>query len=112
MRTVLCSLVVRTHLKLILFLLEIQRKIDDDAVEYLKQCEWPGNIRELENMVQRLMISAKGEQITLLDVMRELHAEVFDLKLILFLLAHQLCLANSNSFSNFSGRPVLSMFTH
>lgn len=57
---------------------EIQRKIDEDAVEYLKQCEWPGNIRELENMVQRLMISAKGEQITLLDVMRELHAEVFE----------------------------------
>ena len=57
---------------------EIQRKIDEDAVEYIKQCEWPGNIRELENMVQRLMISAKGEQITLLDVMRELHAEVFE----------------------------------
>ena len=57
---------------------EIQRKIDDDAIDYLKQCEWPGNIRELENVVQRLMISAKGEQITLLDVMRELHAEVFE----------------------------------
>lgn len=57
---------------------EIQRSIDDDAVDYLKQCEWPGNIRELENVVQRLMISAKGEQITLLDVMRELHAEVFE----------------------------------
>ncbi len=57
---------------------QIQRKIDEDAVEYLKQCEWPGNIRELENVVQRLMISAKGEQITLLDVMRELHAEVFE----------------------------------
>ncbi len=28
--------------------------------------------------MQRLMISAKGEQITLLDVMRELHAEVFE----------------------------------
>ena len=47
-------------------------------MEYLKQCEWPGNIRELENVVQRLMISAKGEQITLLDVMRELHADVFE----------------------------------
>ncbi|MEE0741400.1 MAG: sigma-54 dependent transcriptional regulator [Emergencia sp.] len=57
---------------------EIQRRIDADAVEYLKQCEWPGNIRELENMVQRLMISAKGEQITILDIMRELHAEVFE----------------------------------
>ena len=57
---------------------EIQRSIDDDAVEYMKQCEWPGNIRELENLVQRLMISAKGEQITLLDVMREMHADVFE----------------------------------
>lgn len=56
----------------------IYRKIDEDAVDYLKQCEWPGNIRELENVVQRLMISAKGEQISLLDVMQELHAEVFD----------------------------------
>lgn len=57
---------------------DIQRQIDGDAVEYLKQCEWAGNIRELENVVQRLMIAAKGEQITLLDVMKELHAEVFE----------------------------------
>jgi len=57
---------------------QIHRSIDSDAVEYLKQCEWPGNIRELENVVQRLMISAKGEQITLIDVMRELHADVFE----------------------------------
>lgn len=57
---------------------DIQRQIDDDAVEYLKQCEWEGNIRELENVVQRLMIGAKGEQITLLDVMKELHTEVFE----------------------------------
>lgn len=57
---------------------DIQREIDEDAVEYLKQCEWLGNIRELENVVQRLMIASKGEQITLLDVMKELHAEVFE----------------------------------
>lgn len=57
---------------------DIHRQIDEDAVEYLKQCEWPGNIRELENVVQRLMIGAKGEQITLLDVMKELHTEVFE----------------------------------
>lgn len=56
----------------------IQRGIDSDAVDYLKQCEWQGNIRELENVVQRLMISSRSEQITLLDVMRELHAEVFE----------------------------------
>ncbi len=57
---------------------QIRRQIDDDAVEYLKQCDWPGNIRELENVVQRLMISSKGEKIALLDVMRELHADIFE----------------------------------
>ncbi|MDD7719592.1 MAG: sigma-54 dependent transcriptional regulator [Eubacteriaceae bacterium] len=57
---------------------EINRKIDGDAVEYLKQCEWPGNIRQLETVIQRLMITAKGEKISLLDVMHELHVDVFD----------------------------------
>ncbi len=57
---------------------QIHRTMDPDAIEYLKQCDWPGNIRELENVVQRLMISAKGERITLLDVMRELHTEIFE----------------------------------
>ena len=58
----------------------VKRNIHDDAMEYLKQCEWPGNIRELENIVQRLMISAKGENITLIDVMAQLHSEVFDVR--------------------------------
>ncbi len=57
---------------------QIKRRLDDDAIEYMKQCEWQGNIRELENVIQRLMIAATGEQITLLDVMRELHQDVFD----------------------------------
>lgn len=58
---------------------EINRTMDDDAVEYLKQCDWPGNIRELENVVQRLMISATGENINLLDIMKELHSDVFEI---------------------------------
>jgi TyrR family helix-turn-helix protein len=49
-----------------------------EAVEYLKQFEWQGNIRELENMVQRLMISAKSEHISLIDVMKEIHGDVFE----------------------------------
>lgn len=57
----------------------IQRTISDDAVEYLSQCDWPGNTRELENVVQRLMIGAKSEEIDLIDVMREMHSDVFDL---------------------------------
>ena len=51
--------------------------ITDDAVEYLKQQQWPGNIRELENTVQRLIISAQGEEITLMDVLKEKHGELF-----------------------------------
>ncbi len=57
---------------------DMKRKIDKDAVEYLKQCDWEGNIRELENVVQRLMISAASEQITLIDVMKELHGDIFE----------------------------------
>ena len=38
--------------------------------------KWPGNIRELENTIQRLMISTKGEMINIFDVMHELHADV------------------------------------
>lgn len=60
----------------------VKRSMNDDAVEYLCRCEWPGNIRELENVVQRLMISSKTDEITQLDVMRELHAEVFDVNVI------------------------------
>ncbi|MBQ1396297.1 MAG: sigma-54-dependent Fis family transcriptional regulator, partial [Eubacterium sp.] len=60
----------------------ISRTIGEDAIDYLCQCEWPGNIRELENVIQRLMISARGGEIALLDVMRELHADVFDMNAI------------------------------
>ncbi|MDD6043713.1 MAG: sigma-54 dependent transcriptional regulator [Eubacteriaceae bacterium] len=56
---------------------DMHRKIDNDALAYLKQCEWPGNIRQLETVIQRLMLSAKGEKITLLDVMQGLHSDVF-----------------------------------
>lgn len=55
----------------------IKRGMDENAMEYLKQQQWPGNIRELENTVQRLMISSQGEDITLMDVMREKHGELF-----------------------------------
>lgn len=56
----------------------VEKGIEEDAVEHLMQGDWPGNIRELENVVQRLLIGAKGENVTLLDVMRELHGEIFE----------------------------------
>ena len=38
--------------------------IDDQALTYLKSYSWPGNIRELENLMQRSVLLASGGQIT------------------------------------------------
>ncbi len=54
-----------------------ERGIDSSAMDYLTRMPWPGNVRELENTVQRLIIAAQGEDITLMDVMRENHGEIF-----------------------------------
>ena len=51
----------------------VEKDIDEEAKEYMQNHEWPGNIRELENAIQRLIIGCKGDTITVLDVMRELH---------------------------------------
>lgn len=55
----------------------IIRGVEDEAIEYLSEREWPGNIRELENVIQRLLISSRGEEITVMDVMKELHSDIF-----------------------------------
>ena len=56
----------------------VRRSISDDAIDYLCQSDWPGNVRELENVVQKIMIGANAEKINLIDVMREMHSDVFD----------------------------------
>ena len=51
---------------------EMGRKMpvfDDDAMDELKNFEWTGNVRELRNIVERLVILA-GERITRDDVIR------------------------------------------
>ncbi len=45
------------------------KKIDEDALNALKQRDWTGNIRELRNVVERLVIMC-DKQITLSDVKR------------------------------------------
>ena len=42
-----------------------------DALEALTQYRWPGNIRELRNLVERMVVLSRGEKITLRDVPRE-----------------------------------------
>lgn len=40
----------------------------DDALDTLKRYEWRGNVRELNNVVERLLILSQGEKITADDV--------------------------------------------
>jgi len=56
----------------------IEKEMEEDAVEYLQQCDWPGNIRELENAIQRILIGTRGDDITLLDVMKALKSDLFE----------------------------------
>ena len=56
----------------------VEKEVDDEAKEYLQSRDWPGNIRELENVTQRLIIGCKGDTITMLDVMRELHGNAME----------------------------------
>ncbi|MDZ7330906.1 MAG: sigma-54 dependent transcriptional regulator [candidate division KSB1 bacterium] len=42
--------------------------ISPAAIKYLTNCDWPGNIRQLRNFVERLMIMHQGDLIDLNDV--------------------------------------------
>jgi two-component system, NtrC family, nitrogen regulation response regulator NtrX len=46
------------------------RELDDAAIERLKALDWPGNIRELRNTVERLLILSSGPRIVRSDVDR------------------------------------------
>jgi DNA-binding NtrC family response regulator len=43
------------------------RQIDDDAMQMLVEKSWTGNIRELRNVVERLLILS-GDRITVSDI--------------------------------------------
>jgi two-component system, NtrC family, nitrogen regulation response regulator NtrX len=50
------------------------KDFSDDALEALKRLEWRGNIRELHNVTERLLILGEGEIIQRRDVERYVHA--------------------------------------
>jgi transcriptional regulator with GAF, ATPase, and Fis domain len=47
-------------------------QIDDDALALLKGFAWPGNIRQLENMIERAVVIAETDTLTLRDMPAEL----------------------------------------
>lgn len=42
--------------------------IEPDALERLVQYDWPGNIRELRNCIECMVVLAKGHELTLTDI--------------------------------------------
>jgi len=53
-----------------------QKSISDKAVDLLKKYDWPGNIRELENLTERLIIISKNNEITVQDLPHEIIEKV------------------------------------
>ncbi len=41
---------------------------EPEALDLLAACDWPGNVRQLENVVQRLVVSASAQLATLAEV--------------------------------------------
>lgn len=45
-----------------------EKDISDEAIEILQKYHWPGNIRELKNLVERLVIMSRGKIIYARDI--------------------------------------------
>ena len=48
----------------------LPRKFSKKAIDELKKSKWPGNIRELRNVVERLLILCSGAEIGGDDVVK------------------------------------------
>lgn len=48
-------------------------RITPDALDALSDCHWPGNIRELQNVIERAIVLCDGHQIRLEDLPAKLH---------------------------------------
>jgi len=45
-----------------------QRRLSADAIEMVRNYSWPGNVRQLENAIRRLVVTAAEEEITRAEV--------------------------------------------
>jgi DNA-binding NtrC family response regulator len=43
-------------------------RIEPEVVEHFKTCPWSGNVRELANVIQQMMVLSKGDTITMNDL--------------------------------------------
>ena len=72
-----------------------RKNISPEALDYLSGYEWPGNIRQLENVVERCMVMAAGETIEAADLPPEIRDEDTQLKNALDMLPVELNLADT-----------------
>ncbi|SBV91230.1 Acetoacetate metabolism regulatory protein AtoC [uncultured delta proteobacterium] len=66
-----------------------------EALDFLCGYEWPGNIRQLENMVERCMVMAPSDAIEVQDLPQEIRDEETQLKSAVDLLPVELNLADT-----------------
>lgn len=71
------------------------KKFSPSALDYLIGYEWPGNIRQLENVVERCMVMEPGEVIEVESLPPEVRDEETQLKSAIDLLPVQLDLAET-----------------
>ena len=69
--------------------------ISPEALDYLSGYEWPGNIRQLENVVERCMVMVSGDTVTVADLPPEVKDDEAQLKNALDMLPVQLNLADT-----------------
>jgi two-component system NtrC family response regulator len=50
------------------------RSLSAEALDLLQNYDWPGNIRQLRNLMERLSVTAKGEEISADMVPQDIHA--------------------------------------
>lgn len=45
-----------------------QKKLSQEAINFITQYNWPGNVRELENAIERAVVISKSDTITIQDL--------------------------------------------
>jgi len=53
-----------------------RKRLSPSALRVLSGCEWPGNVRQLQNVLERVVVFTEREEITEKDVLRLLEPEV------------------------------------
>ncbi|MBA6339715.1 nitrogen regulation protein NR(I) [Colwellia sp. MB02u-10] len=56
------------------------KTLHKSTLDYLEQCEWPGNVRQLENICRFLTVMASGKEILMSDLPSELSVKPLSVK--------------------------------